>query len=355
MKKHFGKIKIRKSLRNFYLVVLLVIILLCLYVLYDAFNSTNKKNLVKASIYEYNNKYEYSCDVNLSDNKFVEKDNVAEDNVYITDLMNNVDINMKYEYKANQASDINYNYQVRGYLEATYSNTKDGKEQKVWQKSYALVPNKEMKVSSDSFTIDESFNVNFAEIVQEIKGFQEELGMNVDVKYMVFMGINSDTVVLGKDVANIYSPDIVFDIGNKTTTISTTTENSERPQVVTKTVEQNQTISNVKKSVATVTAIISSVLILFILIKTTNKNSVRNEYKIEFNKILKGCEEKLVESKTKIDIEGNNVVDVNDFTEVLKVSEELFKPILYWSNENTEETWFCVLGDNTVYRFILKR
>ena len=91
------------------------------------------------------------------------------------------------------------------------------------------------------------------------------------------------------------------------------------------------------------------------MIKTENKNNVKNEYKVEFNKILRGCEEKLVESNSKIDVEGQNLVDVKEFSEVLKVSEELFKPILYWNNEADEETWFCVLGDNTVYRFVLKR
>ena len=48
-------------------------------------------------------------------------------------------------------------------------------------------------------------------------------------------------------------------------------------------------------------------------------------------------------------------MDVREFDEILKVSEELFKPILYWNNDKEEESWFCVLGNNMVYRYILKR
>ncbi len=355
MSKRVKKIKIRKSVRRTYLCVLLIIFAMCLYLLYDSFNSANKKNFVKANIYEYNNKYSYKYDVKLLDNKYVDSDNVAEDDVYITDLMDSIDISMNYVYKANQSSDINYSYQVRGFLEATYSNTKNGKDQKVWQKSYSIVPNKDASVSGDSFEINESFNVNLADVIAEVKGFQEELGMPVSVKYTVFLGISSTTNVLGKEVSNVYSPDIVFDIGNKTTSISSTTENSERPQIVTKTVQESTGMSNLKRSTATVTAVVSCLLILAVLIKTENKNNVKNEYKVELNKILRGCEEKLVESNSKIDVEGQNLVDVKEFSEVLKVSEELFKPILYWNNEDDEETWFCVLGDNTIYRFILKR
>ena len=351
----FKRIKIRKSVRRTYLIALLLIIAMSIFILYRSFNSAGKKNFVKANIYEYNNKYSYNFDVNLAENNYVEKDNVAENNVYITNLMDNIDVNMNYEYKANQTSDIHYSYQIRGFLEATYSNTKDGKDQKVWQKSYVLVPNKDENVSGDSFKIDEKFNVNFSEVIADLKGFQEELGLTVSAKYTIFLGLTSETTVLGKTVTNTYSPDIVFDIGNKTTTISSTTENQERPQIVTKNVEEFDNMSEMKKNCATVTIIVSVVLILIILIKTTDKNNARNEYKLELNKIIKGCGEKLVESKQKIDIEGNSLVEVKEFGEVLKVSEELFKPILYWNNEKEEETWFCVLGDNTVYRFILKR
>ena len=94
---------------------------------------------------------------------------------------------------------------------------------------------------------------------------------------------------------------------------------------------------------------------IVLLVKTRNNNTVRNEYKIELNKILKGCDEKIVEVNSRIETSGQGLVDVREFDEVLKVSEELFKPILYWNNEKEEESWFCVLGNNMIYRYVLKR
>ena len=54
-------------------------------------------------------------------------------------------------------------------------------------------------------------------------------------------------------------------------------------------------------------------------------------------------------------LEKENVINVTDFGEIIKVSEELFKPILYWFDEKTEEAQFCVISENVVYKYILKK
>ena len=106
-------------------------------------------------------------------------------------------------------------------------------------------------------------------------------------------------------------------------------------------VQKQQRYIQIQKIIVTGVTIASVGLILFILFRTTNTNRVKNEYKAELNRLLKGCEEKIVEVSQKIETEGQNLVDVREFDEIIKVSEELFKPILFWNNEKEEESWFC--------------
>lgn len=345
-------IKIRKSFRSTYILILLLIIAVCLFALYNTFNSDNKK-FVKTNIYEYNNKFSYSYDVNLVENDYITKDNISDGNAYITDLLDKVSLNMTYLYNANKQSDVIYTYQVVGNLEATY--LKDGVEQKVWKKTDVLVPMKEQNNTGDSLEINEALDVNLKEKIQEIKNFQAEVGMQVQTKYTVVMEMVTRTNVLGQEIINIYSPDVVFEIGSKTTTVTTNTENTEKPQVATKMINEQEEQSQVKNAVLTGVIVVAGVMLIVVLLKTKNSNTVRNEYKLELNRILKSCQEKIVVVKDKIKTEGQNVVNVNDFDEIIKVSEELFKPILYWNNEGDEESWFCVDGNNIIYRFILKR
>ena len=47
-------------------------------------------------------------------------------------------------------------------------------------------------------------------------------------------------------------------------------------------------------------------------------------------------------------------VYVKDFGEIIKVSEELFKPILYWESKESTEAWFSVMSNEITYRFIFR-
>ncbi len=347
------KIKIRRSVRNTYITILLIIMCLSIFILQNSFNSEKNQAFIKTNIYEYNNKYLYSYDVTLIDNSYIDDESVPDKNVYVTDLMNNVNVNMTYTYEANQSSDIEYNYQIIGNLEATYS--KDGEEQKVWKKTDVIVPTKDLCVTSDKVEINENFELNMGDKIQMVKDFQQELGIQVQTKYTILLEITTKTNILGQDVINTYSPDLFFDITSKTTTISTTTENTAKPQIVTKMVQEENEFSQIKVIFGSIMFVVALVVLIVLLVKTRNNNTVRNEYKIELNKILKGCDEKIVEVNSRIDTSGQGLVDVREFDEVLKVSEELFKPILYWNNEKDEESWFCVLGNNMIYRYVLKR
>ena len=72
------------------------------------------------------------------------------------------------------------------------------------------------------------------------------------------------------------------------------------------------------------------------------------------NRILRLCQDKIVKVSTRPEVTGNIVV-VRDFGEIVKLSEELFKPILYYMDTETEEAWFSVMSNNVTYRYILKK
>ena len=352
-KKRVEKVRIRKSVRKFCIVILLLFIIVSLFALYDSFNAQDKKDFVKANIYEYTNEHFSDYNISILENSYISEENIGDKNIYVTDLMDAADINMTYIYRANQSSDISYNYKIIGKLEAVYK--KDGEDQKVLNDTEVLVENKEFSSFSDKIEISESINLDLKERIQKIKNFQQELGLQVSATYTVSLEVTSITYVMGQEVFNVYSPSLVFDINSKTTTIKDPLEDSKKPQIVTKMVVKGDDFSHTRVIVATMTLILSVMLLMIVVLKSRNNNTVRNEYKIELNKILKGCDEKIVEVNSKIEIDGQNLIDVKEFDEIIKVSEELFKPILYWNNDKEEESWFCVIGNNMIYRFILKR
>ena len=347
-----SKIRIRKSVRTFYIIALIILILLSWVSLYRT--ALYENNAVKKSIYEYKNKYFYTYNINLVDNKYISEDNILGQDTYITDLISSVPCNMTYTYTANGTMDIDYTCKITGKLEAMYK--KDGEDQKLFSMTDTIVPLSESTTQSDSIEITQNFDVNLKEKVDMITALQSDVGMQINTKYTVLMEIVTKINFNGEEIVNTYSPDLVFDIGQKTTKVYSNTKDTDKPVVLSKIeIEKVNSVSSVQKIIVSAVTIAGVCLILFILVRTTTANNVKNEYKVELNKILKGCEEKIVEVSQKIETEGQNLVDVREFEEIIKVSEELFKPILFWNNEKEEESWFCVLGNNIIYRFILKR
>ena len=99
---------------------------------------------------------------------------------------------------------------------------------------------------------------------------------------------------------------------------------------------------------------VSALCLRYVVLNTRSINVLKNSYKVELNRILKSCDEKIVKLNKKLDVEGKEIIEVKDFGELIKLSEELFKPILYWNNSEKEEAEFFILIDNLIYRYELK-
>ena len=83
-------------------------------------------------------------------------------------------------------------------------------------------------------------------------------------------------------------------------------------------------------------------------------NKIKNDYRYELNKMLRLCQDKIIKINDKVDIKQDTVIDVKDFEEIMKASDELFKPVLYWESKDNDEAWFNVISEEITYRFIFK-
>lgn len=98
-----------------------------------------------------------------------------------------------------------------------------------------------------------------------------------------------------------------------------------------------------------------AIVILKDVVKSRTTNRVKNEFKQELNRILKLCQDKIVQISTKPSDKEEDIVNVKGFGEIVKVSEKLFKPILYYYDSIKEEAWFSVMSNGTTYRYILRK
>ena len=245
-------------------------------------------------------------------------------------------------------SNIKYNYSVIGKLEATYN--RENEEQKIWEKEYILKEETTNVSDNGKINIKDRIELDLKDQNNLVKDFEQRMGMTLDAKYIINVKVNSTTEIEGENITNNYISTIIIDLAKKTTKIEGENK-KEETEFITKDNIETRKVSPLKV-IIDIACIILSLLVLNNLSKTKNINTIRNEYRQELNKILRICQEKIVKVRNKPTIKQENIVEVKDFGEIIKLSEELFRPILYWESKE-EEAWFIVMSNDIVYRFIL--
>ena len=344
------KNRIRKSTKYIGTIISIVLLVTSFLSLMKNISNENIKTRTR-EIYNYTNKFNYDYDVNLMDNPYIKQDEERDESiVYVTDLIDTTDLTLNYEYEADKESSLTYTYSVLGKLQAVY--TRDGEEQKIIDEEETILEEQTKEILGNTININETLHLDLKDKNILLEEFKQELGMSISAKYTVVLKIKVQTSIEENPIDVSYEPTIQIDLGEKTTKI-TGENNKEDKQFISDEYPVNGA-RNIVVMVLDVILIIISIGVLRYLMKAQATNRVKNEFRQELNRILKICQDKIVQISTKPHDLPENVVYVKDFGEIFKVSEELFKPILYYFDTEKQEAWFSVMTGGTTYRYILK-
>lgn len=344
------KNRIRKSTKNIYTIVAIIILITSLIGLIKETGQNNVSTKTK-QVYSYTNKFNYNYKVNLIENKFIKENTTNKQMAYVTDLIDSTDVELNYDYLADRNSEIQGKYSVVGKMEVVY--TRDGEEQKIWEEEENIVEEKSINENTNSIHINEKINVDLKQKNKLLEEFKQQMGMSIDAKYIIYLYIDLTTTVEDKKIDVQYEPLLQIELANKTTKI-TGENNKEDSEYISKEYQLDRDMNKVYVIIYSM-LIILSICSLKYLSKFKTTNIVRNEFRQELNRILKICQDKIVQVSNKPMADAEDIVSVKDFGEIVKVSEELFKPILYYYDAQEEEAWFCVMTGKIVYKYILKK
>lgn len=344
------KNRIRKSTKYIGSVIFTVLLVTSFISLMKNLSNENIKTRTK-EIYNYTNKFHYDYHVNLLDNPYIKQDEEKDESiVYVTDLIDTTDLTLNYEYVADKESSLSYTYSVIGKLQAVY--VRNGEEQKIIDEEEIILEEQTKEILGNTININETLNLDLKDKNYLLEEFEQELGMSISAQYTVVLKIKVQTNIEEKTINVNYEPTIQIDLGEKTTKI--TGENNKGDKQFISDEYKVNGAKNIAIIILDVILMIISIGVLRYLMKAKATNRVKNEFRQELNRILKICQDKIVQISSKPHDPPENVVYVKDFGEIFKVSEELFKPILYYFDNEKQEAWFSVMTGGTTYRYILK-
>lgn len=118
------KKKMRQWTRNSYILMGLLLIVISITSLFGVFFSSEKEEINKKEVYSYNTKFNLLYDVYLLENRFIEEEKLPMNQLYVTDLIDYLDLTFNFKYTGSTSTLLSYTYDIKGVLEGTYSNNR---------------------------------------------------------------------------------------------------------------------------------------------------------------------------------------------------------------------------------------
>ena len=314
---------------------------------------TNKtQNVTESSVlYKYDNKFSSDAKINLKDNQYVHEDEMVDGQSYLSDIISNIAMDLDYKYTATVPSQITYSYKIEAIMKASYTNSKGTYD--VLNKIDTIEEGNATTDVASELAIKDQITVNYAKYHQSMKDFKQTMGINTDSKLYIRFTIETKTNINSKEVKNQYTTDYKITLGDKIALIEDLKNDVKSDIVRADEIRTEQIDVDYKGVAISICVILIGIAgIVFIVKKTEELKSVRNEFKLELNRILKSYEDKIVEIQNIDNFDIENATKVKDIIQLRKLAEEALVPIYCYMTE--EEAYFIVTKYDNSYIFILR-
>lgn len=296
----------------------------------------------------YNAKIDKNVDykIQLYDNNFVENNEMGADQVYISDLVKNIKLELLYTYSAAKKSNLKYTYDVNAKLYGENINSSTGGNEKVWEKDYTLITKVTKKLPNTSgFNITSNFNLDYPKYKQEVTNFKRQFGMNLTTNLKITMNINITGKYKNKNINKKDKIVLEIPLGVQAFSIKKDFKKEDFYKIMKESKNENPAIENY----IDIIIIITSILLFLLSYKLIFNIKPKSEYHKKLDKILREYDQIIVEVETKIQEKGNTIIIVKDFDEMVDLEEELRIPIILYETES--KATFTISYNDTIYKY----
>lgn len=312
--------------------ILIIIITICFLLSLFLFFSFFKNN--KKIIYSYQIDQDINYKVHLFDNSFIDESTLNENEMYITELIKNIDINFNYNFLGSKNIDLDYSYEIKGTIISKYIN-----DQKiVWTKKYQLLDL--IKKKDSKININETINLDFVKFLKEVEEFRKNFTLSIDTVFNIefIVSVKDDNKLIDDKFVSLIS----IPLGVQAFSITNDYLDKENKDIIIK--NNNYFYSFIP--------FIIGIILLIVFYKKIFNIKTKTKYIKKLNKILKDYNDIIIETETKFDLKNYKVIKVKNINEMIDLEDELRIPINLYKEEDMAT--FTLLSNNIIYIYILE-
>ena len=347
-KKRVQSKTVNKIIVSALLVFALVIQFSFLSYLFKAISPNKDKSSV---IMDYTSSGKLDYKVVLKQNDFIDNNYSNTDGAYILDLIDYVQLNPSYEFNSTTKTNVTGTNKLVTKLKVYYKESTDKSSNPEVMTKEKVLDEKVMSFNDSKYFNKTEFNLYLNDYLDIINEFQNQVKISVDGYLEVSEVSCFSGVVGGASYNDTYSNTIKIPLSSSVVKIESSASKPKTKSVYeSDLVKTNKTVM----SYIVIANIITFIIICFLLRKLftiTNKT----EYERELNKILKNYDDIIVNTSTILDVSKYKLIEIDEFKEILNLSRELLLPIMNYEMKKDEETWFYVIKDDILYRYIVSK
>lgn len=312
--------------------ILIIIITICFLLSLFLFFSFFKNN--KKIIYSYQIDQDINYKVHLFDNSFIDESTLNENEMYITELIKNIDINFNYNFLGSKNIYLDYSYEIKGTIISKYIN-----DQKiVWTKKYQLLDL--IKKKDSKININETIDLDFVKFLKEVEEFRKNFTLSIDTVFNIefIVSVKDDSKLIDDKFVSLIS----IPLGVQAFSITNDYLDKENKDIIIK--NNNYFYSFIP--------FIIGIILLIVFYKKIFNIKTKTKYIKKLNKILKDYNDIIIETETKFDLKNYKVIKVKNINEMIDLEDELRIPINLYKEEDMAT--FTLLSNNIIYIYILE-
>lgn len=260
-------------------------------------------------------------------------------------LVDSINASFSYNFQISQPADISGSYTISAMIQTAY-----------WTKTYTLVNTTTINVDNrNRYSFSESFRIEYSFYEQVIDDITNETGVSVQNPNLIIKCNIQLTADTGEEtIPQTLNPSLNVSLREETIDISDSlilrSSGSRTEQETIKHPEISEE-KNKWTNIAMILIILS--IIVFAVTKTEKKPL--SKIKKKLNRIKKKYGEWMIEIKKQPSKIGADVIPVESMDDLVKLSEEMGKPIIFYNNstETIEKYNFYVLEEKNHYLYTL--
>lgn len=344
----FKKINIKKIVLSCFLALVLVVQITFLKFLFSGITPDDKKtdeNVIMS--YNSNGKFDYK--VYLKPNEFINKEYLDEGEAYILDLIDHININSFYNFSSTEKTSVSGNNKITAKLVVNYRDSSESNGNPELLSKEKVLDEKVITFDNVSYSTSGNYDLYLDEYLKVLRDFQSKVKISVEG----YVEILSETKINGKiggaSYNDSYSNKLKVPLSSSVIKIS----NSKGKEKTSKVYEGDLVKTNKKVMSFIVIGNIITFLILCVLSKMLFTFNTKSEYEKVLNKLLKTYDDIIVNTSNILDVSNYKIIEITEFKEMLNLSRELLLPIMNYEVMKDKETWFYVIKDDILYRYVV--